>query len=343
MPDTRRFLVVLPNWFGETLFVTPFLQALRAAHPEALIAALGVARCEEVLAQSPHLDEFLLYDDQRIHRTFRGKRALIALIRSRGFTAAFILRKSLTRTVMLVAAGIPRRIGFDNPKSGWLLTDRVRMPAEPMHKAHGYLRLLAPLGIAADHRLRCRFDLSPQEQEAAARRFQEHGVPGDRPVVVLHPGANWPHKRWSPERFAEVGDRLARESGCAILITGGPDDGSLVEAIRRRMANAPLVLAGETTLRELAACLERAQLIVSNDTGVLHIACALGRPAVALYGPTSPAFTGPLGDPARTTVIHHPDCCPHIPCYRPEHPSHPGMDAISVDEVYAAARRYLTA
>ena len=339
----ERFLIVMPNWFGETLFATPFLGALRAAFPQAFIAALGVARCEEVLAEHPHLDEFLLYDEQRIHRTVQGKRALIALIRSKRFSAAFVLRKSLTRTVMLAFAGVPRRIGFNNPKSGWLLTDRVAPPIRPMHKAETYLRLLEPLGVVGDMRP-YQFDLSQEERAQARRLWQELGVADDQPLTVLHPGANWFHKRWPAERFAELGDRLAQQPGCAIAITGGPDDGPLVQAMRERMTAAtPVVLAGRTTLRQLAACLGRADLVVSNDTGVLHVASAMRRPVVALYGPTSPAITGPLGDPALTTVIHHADCCPEIPCYRPEHPSYPGMQAIIVDEVYLAARQLLEA
>ena len=91
-----------------------------------------------------------------------------------------------------------------------------------------------------------------------------------------------------------------------------------------------------TPLRESAACLEQAQLIVTNDTGIAHMAAALERPLLALFGPTSPAYTGPLGDPARTRVLHHPDCCPIIPCLKAE-PPHPGMTAISVDEAADAA------
>lgn len=101
------------------------------------------------------------------------------------------------------------------------------------------------------------------------------------------------------------------------------------------------MLAGATSVRELAAILEHADLVVSNDTGIAHLAAALHRPLVALYGPTSPALTGPLGDRERVAVIHRPECCPQIPCYAPNHASHPGMQAISVDEVYEAAHRLL--
>lgn len=107
------------------------------------------------------------------------------------------------------------------------------------------------------------------------------------------------------------------------------------------MRHPATVSAGQTTLRQLAAYLEQASLVVSNDTGILHVAAALRRPVVALYGPTSPALTGPLGEPQRIAVVHHADCCPRVPCYQPNHPPHPGMNAITVDEVYAAACQLL--
>ncbi|MBI3088036.1 MAG: glycosyltransferase family 9 protein [Candidatus Omnitrophica bacterium] len=279
------------------------------------------------------------------------------MLRAERFDAAFILRKSLTRTLLVTLAGIPRRIGFEHPKSNWLLTHRVKAPAAPAHKAHVYLRLLEPptepgyppaggwatevRGAAGEPPGPYEYFLSDDERTAAGAWLRERGWAEEAALIVLHPGANWPHKRWPPERFAELADRLAQRPGRAIALTGGPDDEPLIRRISGRMRVPPLVLAGQTTLRQLAACLERAGVVVSNDTGVLHIASALRRPVVALYGPTSPAFTGPLGAPERTVVIHHADCCPQIPCFNPDRPRHPGMDAISVDEAHEAAERLL--
>jgi len=332
----NRILVVMPNWFGEALFTTPFLAALRAARPDASVTALGVSRCHEVLAHNPNLQELILYEEQGLLRSLRAKARLIAELRSRRFDTAFILRRSLSRTVLLVLSGIPKRIGFANAKSGWLLTHRVQAPSVPTHKAQVSLRLLEPFGID-DHRASYQYYLTEEEREHARGLLRSHGVSDGKPTVVLHPGANWAHKRWSPERFAELATRLIQHQPLSLVVTGGPDDQPLVQTMLNRMTGRPIVLAGQTRLRQLAACLEHASLIVANDTGILHIATALGRPVVALYGPTSPAITGPLGNPDRMIVIHHPDCCPAIPCVRPRHPGYPGMESISVDEVYDAA------
>jgi heptosyltransferase-2 len=337
-----RIVVVLPNWFGETLFATPFLRALRRGRPESWVATLGRPACREVLLHNPRVNAGLEFDETGRHRGLIGKARLIGELRRERFDAAFILRRSLSRTLLLALAGIPSRIGFANPKSGWLLTRRVAPPERPTHKAATYLPLLSAAGIAADDGP-CEYVVTEEERRRARALLAAQRLPSGAALAMLHPGANWAHKRWAPERFAALGDRLAREQGCHPLITGGPDDGELAEAVRRRMRESASVLAGQTTLRELAACLEQARLVVSNDTGVLHIAAALGRPLVGLYGPTSPQLTGPRGDRRRTRVLHHADCCPSIPCYAPDRPPHPGMDAISVEEAYEAAKQLLDA
>lgn len=336
----NRILVVLPNWYGETLFATPFLRTLRQQVPTAFIATMGWPQCREVLLHNPHLTELLEYDERGAHRSLSGKCQLIQTVRQRRFDTAFILRKSLSRTVMLCAAGIPRRVGFANPKSGWLLTHRVLNAASLRHKASTYLPLLEAVGLSVLPGP-YEYTVSDEERQAARQWMSARNTGNGRPLVILHPGANWPHKRWPPERFAALGDRLAQSQRVSVLITGGPGDVALADQITRAMRQPATVLAGQTTLRQLAAVLEQAALVVSNDTGILHVAAALGRPVVALYGPTSPALTGPLGEPQRMAVLQHPDCCPRVPCYEPDHPPHPGMDAITVDEVFDAACQLL--
>jgi len=338
----NRVLVTLPNWYGETLFATPFLRALRRQVPTAFISTLGRPQCREVLLHNPYINELLEYDEHGVHRSLAGKWQLVQTLRQRHFDTAFILRKSLSRTMLLCAAEIPRRVGFANPKSGWLLTHRVPLSDTPRHKASTYLPLLEAVELSVLPGP-YEYTVSDEERQAARQWVSAHLAINGRPLVILHPGANWFHKRWPPQRFAALGDRLVESQRVSVLVTGGPADLALAEQITRTMRQPATVLAGGTTLRQLAALLEQAALVVSNDTGVLHVAAALGRPLVALYGPTSPALTGPLGEPQRITILHHPDCCPHIPCYQPESPPHPGMQAITVDEVYAAACQLLGA
>ncbi len=358
----NRILVVLPNWFGETLFATPFLRCLRQQRPEAFIATLGWPQCREVLLGNSSVDELIDYDEAATHRTLSGKRNLIRSLRSHRFDTVFILRKSLSRTLLAWLAGIPQRIGFANAKSGWLLTRRIAPPSLPLprllhkswdmrqtdlasnqatwHKARSYLALLGQNSSLSMAIRGYDYVVSDQERTAARDLLKTQEVDG-HPFIVLHPAANWAHKRWPAERFSALGDRLLTERSVMVVVTGGRDDVALADSVRTVMRQPVCMLAGRTSLRVLAACLEQAQLVVSNDTGVLHIAAALHRPLLALYGPTSPFLTGPLGDSHSISVLHHPDCCPSIPCYAPEQPPHPGMSSISVDEAARAAMQLL--
>ena len=334
-----RLLVVLPNWYGETLFTIPFLRALRAQCPRAFIATLGWPRCREILLHHPQVNELLDYDEARAHRSLLGKWRLVRRLRARRFETVFILRRSLSRTVLAALAGIPTRIGFANPKSGWLLTRRVPQPTAPQHKAAAYLPLLGSAGSARG--IAYDYYVSAEERAEGSRWLAAQPWQDGAPLIVLHPGANWPHKRWPAARFAALGDRLIETCAAQLLITGGPADRALAASVRQHMRHPAILAAGQRTIRQIGALLERAQLLVSNDTGVAHLAAAIGTPLVALYGPTSPVLTGPLGDPQRTVVLHHGDCCPRIPCDEPDRPVHLGMNAISVDEAYAAAVRLL--
>lgn len=333
----ERVLVVLPNWFGETLFATPFLRALRGQRPDAYVATLGWPQCRDVLLHNPHVNELIDFDERGRHRNPFELLRLIRALRARRFTTTFILRRSLSRALLLTLAGIRDRIGFEHPKSNWLLTRRVPNPSPvtSLHKAFSYLSLLEERGFVP--RYPYEYMVSEEERQAARKRLAAQHLWDGKPFVVLHPGANWPHKRWPTDCFAALGDRLIATRPVRVVVTGGPHDAHLARAISRAMRQPSVMLAGQTTIRELAACFERARLVVSNDTGILHIAAALRRPVVALYGPTSPTFTGPLGDPSRMVVLHHPDCCPQIPCYQPTWPPHAGMSSIAVDEAYGAA------
>lgn len=339
MQPLNRILVVMPNWYGETLFTTPLLRALRRQRPEAWVAALGLRRAGEILVHNPDVNAFIEFAEPKGLDAVFGCRPLIARLRGERFDAAFLLRPSFSRALLLARAGIPVRVGFAHPKSAWLLTHRAPLPPRQRHKALEYLPLLSAAGLHAEEGA-FRYVVSDVEREGARQRLAQLGL-ADRPFAVVHPGANWAHKRWPADRFAALADRLAA-SGTPVLITGGPDDAALLNAVQGRMRQTAASTAGTATLRQTAACFERAALVITNDTGMAHVAAALGRPLLALFGPTSPAYTGPIGEPSRTRVLHHSGCCPAIPCLKPEAlPPHPGMMSISVEEAYTAAQELL--
>ena len=172
----NRILVVLPNWLGETLFATPFLRALRRAQPEAFLATLGWPQCRDVLRHNPQVNALLDYEERGAHRGPAGQWRLVQALRAQRFDTAFILRKSLSRSLLLLLAGIPHRIGFANAKSGWLLTRRVAPPQGTRHKASTYFPLLEAAGIAPPE-ARTEYVVSAQERTAARELLEAPSQP----------------------------------------------------------------------------------------------------------------------------------------------------------------------
>jgi len=212
---------------------------------------------------------------------------------------------------------------------------RYRESVPVRTQSENWCRLLRQAGIEAEN---CRPVLCPGDEAMAwARAFLGDG--DSRNVVVLHPGAE-PAYQWLPERFAEVGDRLADELAATIVITGGPADVQLAESIVAHLSHDPLVAAGRTSLAQMAALLKQAVLLISVDTSAGHVAAAVGTPTVALFGPGDERIWAPQGEHVEVLTADNCTClgCKAPACDRHDHPC---MSGISVDMVAAAGGQVL--
>jgi len=335
----ERILLVSVNWLGDLLFLTPAIRAVRHAHPDSFIAALSPRRGMDLLEGNPHLNEVIPMPEGRGLRHLAGWLPLIRRLRAERFDSAFLFHRSFTRAAAVWAAGIPERIGTRTAKRGWLLTTAVEMPPpDTLHKVDLMLRVVEAAGIRPDgqHYDAC---LRPEDAQAAEQLARELGIgPSDR-VVALHAGANWLLKRWPARRFAELADRLAERHGAKVLFIGGEGDRPLIEQISGRMRARPLVAAGRTTFRQMGALLKHTRLLISNDSGPLHMGMAAGVPVVALFGPTDPALSGPVNG-AKAITLFGSIGCP-VPCYRLDCPANLCMEQITVEQVLEAASRFL--
>jgi heptosyltransferase I len=238
------------------------------------------------------------------------------------------------------ASGAKRTLGFARawrrePASAWLLGETAEPSADATHVIDKNLALLRPLGIDALGSREFPLPLARSEEDAVIRRLAGLGLDG---FVVLNAGGGWKNKLWPAERFGAVA-RALRDRGLRSIVTWGPGE----EALADRVVDASSGAAARcfsTTLLELVALLRRARLVVAADTGPLHLACAVGTPAVGIYGPTDPARNGPF-DPADRVVRHAPSCAP---CHRRRCPIHDGvMETIEAAEVVAAVEARLGA
>src|SRR2546427_503984 len=346
----KRILVRGTNWIGDAVLTTPALMAIRKGFPQAKIALLVKPAIAELLHHHPAVDEIVLYRDPGPHAGLGGKLTLARLLRRGRYDLAILLQNAFEAAAITALAGIPNRYGYATDGRSFLLTHRshtrsdwgCRPALSPKirrkHQAHYYLELLRPLGIPVEPEPPM-LQTTPGEDAEAIEHLRAFGVDPKKVLIGLNPGSVYgTAKRWLPERFAEVADRVAAEHGGVVLIFGGRGEEELGAAIAGKMTAPTLVLSGQTTVRRLMALIKLCRLFITNDTGPMHIATAFGVPTVAIFGPTDPATTSPFGS-GHELVRHPVDCSP---CLLRECPiDHRCMQGISVEMVHAAAVRQL--
>jgi lipopolysaccharide heptosyltransferase I len=331
----ERVLVVRLSALGDVLFALPALRRLREALPRARLTFLVEDRFADLLRDHPDVDELLVFERKKIARldAIEASR-LVRELRRRRFDAALDFQGNLKSGVLVRLSGARRRVGFAPPASRegnrFFSNRRVTLPEGTRWRPLRDLALLRGLGIepGADPprptppRLGPDAEIFGQKADAA--------VAGHGPLVVLHPGTSafGAFKRWPPERFGEVARALVERAHARVLVTHGPGEESLALEVAA-LAASPSVAASPRTrsLRELAAILARAALVVGADTGPVHVAAALGRPVVAVFGPKDPEVYRPLGE--RTRVVRRGDvaCSPCRLRYCPRPDCLLGLDA----------------
>jgi len=329
-------MVRMPNWIGDAVMATPALAAIRRTFPRAQLTVVANPLVAELFVAHPDCDRVIRFDERSGHHGVGGLWQFCLNLRRERFELAVLLQNAFEAAVMAVLAGMPRRAGYRTDGRGLLLTDGV--PA--VDKKHGlhhvdyYLAMLRALGIDSDDR-RLRLTLTPAEQQWVVAAL------GAGEWVAINPGASYgAAKRWLPERFAAVADALAADYGFRVVLTGGPGEAEVGADIAQAMRSEVRNLIGATTVRQLMAVLARCRLVVTNDSGPMHIAAAFGVPIVAVFGPTDHTTTSPLAGNCR--IVRSPVDC--APCLLRECPTdHRCMTRVTAEEVLAAARALLGA
>ena len=330
----RAVLVRAVNWIGDAVMTIPALRAFRRSVPGSELSMLVKPWVAPIFAKDPDIHEILPYSEA--YRGFRGRFALANELKERSFCMSILFQNAFDAALISFLARIPRRIGYSRDGRGWLLTDPVPFDAKAkaMHHIDYYLNLVRKAGFNAPPDIPWLF-IELQER-LAARSLMKHL---SRPVVGINPGATYgSSKRWHPERFAEVARRVIEQLGGSVVLLGGPSERAIADEIVSNMDNAIMTgstfldLAGNTTLRQLMAVISECDMLVTNDSGPMHIGYAVGTPVTAIFGSTSPEATGPVGS-ADIVIRHKTECSP---CFRREcrKKSLECMDLITADEVY---------
>jgi len=334
----ERILVRSTNWVGDAVMTIPALEALRARFPRAEIVLLSKPWVSELYWHLPAVNRQIIYKPNSEHRGLLGLEKLIHDIRAERFDAALLFQNAFQAAWIAWRAGIPLRIGYARDGRGFLLHDAVEppLPAAYGHQVNYYLQLLFRAGVIGKPAPvdAVRLQITDAEKHWAAKKLDFWGLSGPRFLVGLHPGASYgPAKRWIPERFGMLADRLIGALNADVIIFGSAAERPLTEQIAGVMKHTPVIATGDTSLRQLLALMARCRLAVTNDSGPMHLAAALGVPLVAIFGSTDARATGPLGTRLRI-VSRGVECSP---CGRRVCPiDFRCMREISVEEVFRA-------
>jgi heptosyltransferase-2 len=312
----ERILVRTTNWVGDAVMSLPALRALRERFPRAHIAILAKPWVADLYRREPFCDALIPYTPRTLGEKYRAARALAA----DKFDAAILLQNAFEAAAVAAVARIPERIGYARDGRGFLLTKPVPVPSPgeiPPHERFYYLELLHRAGIL-DRLPECgriRLEGGPAARAAGLDRFRALGL-GEN-VIGVSPGAAYgTAKRWFPERFAEAANRLARELGAAVAVFGSASERELCETVAQAIQAPARNFAGQTELSEYIELAAACHVYLTNDSGAMHIASALGVPTVAVFGATNHITTGPTGPLAR--VVREPVEC--SPCLKRECP-----------------------
>ncbi len=333
----NKILVVNVNWLGDVIFSLPVFKALKKAYPNAFVSCLAPPRVKEILESSPDVDQIIVYDEQGFNRGLWGKLKLIAELRREKFDIAFLLHRSLTRALLVFLAGIPKRIGYDTKKRGFLLTHPIKPLTSQVHRMDSYLHVLESFGIKVEDRT-YQLEVDDFFQNEIDYFLGNQGVQANDFLVVVNSGGNWDLKRWPKENFAQLIKRLVHDFKAKVVIPGGKKDVTLAQEISDLSQVHPIILAGETGIKQLLALMKRSQLVISGDTGPLHLASSVGTRVIGLFGPTRPETTGVRGR-AKFTSLQKDVGCNREPCYYLACPHNVCMQSITVEDVIKEVRR----
>lgn len=338
----KRVVVRGTNWVGDAVMTVPALRALREVLPQAHITLATRPWAKGLFSDADFIDDLLLYE-----RRPRDLRAVVRQTREwrrRSFDLALLFQNAFEAALIAGGARVPLRVGYATDGRRALLTHPLPLPAwrSERHEVFYYLNLVAELErllygrvVVAERAPAYALGVSAERQAGARALLKEHGAREARPLVALCPGStNSRAKRWPAERFAALADKLIDEAGAEVVLIGAPDELEVSLEVRAMMKGKPLMLTGRTDLAQAVAVLSLTDVLVTNDTGPAHIAAALERPTLVIFGPTDPRTTRPFA-PAAEILRRPPECAP---CMLRECPiDHRCMTAITPAEVFARA------
>jgi len=347
-----NILIIKLSAIGDVIHTLPALNTLRSAYPSAHITWLIEEAAAPLIIGHSALDRIIVsrrkswIKDIRKGQwksVIRQAAGLVQTLRDTAYDLVFDFQALLKSGVLVALSRGTRKIGFDrgmeHQEHSYLFLNERVAPVDMNH--HAILRSLMMLDAAGIHsrNITYRLPIHAVERNAVIRLLCLEGIKNARPLICINPVAKWTTKLWPNARFAELADRLSSRYRISPVFTGAPEDTETVQNILSRMKSSAVDLTGKTSLKTLAALYETADVLISTDTGPMHLGAAVNTPVVALFGPTAPWRTGPMGE--QHQVIRADLPC--SPCFKRQCPTCDCMNHIRVDQVLEGVARVMAA
>ncbi len=343
----ERILVIKLRATGDVVLATPVIENLKQRFPQARLSFLTEAASADILRWNPFLDELIVLPIRRWERTgiwgsWREQARFYRDLRRKRIDLAIDLFGNPRSAVLTWLTGAPNRVGYAFRGRRHAYNMVVTPGDQTKHEVMFHLDALEALDIpVTTNRPRVAI---PRAAEGRARRWLRENACGDRadradrPIIGLNPGGGWAIKRWPPDYFGRLADALIEEYGVEVMVLWGPGEERIVEEVTGAMKHRPLILP-EATLSELGAYLKCCRLLVSNDSGPMHMAAALNVPTIGIFGPTDPLAQGPWGEGHGVVRQENVDC---LGCNRTDCPiGNICMTTLKPDDVLTRIRSFL--
>ncbi len=331
MTTPKNILVRMPNWIGDLILATPVLSDLRKAFPEASITAMCRTPLCDLLKEDQSIDELFCFTKPANDFARREDlRDIIAKIEAGKYDTGVLLTNSFSSAWWFWQGKVKRRIGYSAHFRRFLLTEPLKFPKEKEHIVTSYKKILRPLGIPVSQTAP-RLYVTDKEVAESKELLYQRGYTKGQKLIGINPGAAYGSaKCWPPDRFRALAKKLLSQTPATVVFFGDTTVAPLVKEICAGLPERVIDLAGITTLRELACIIKDCDVLVTNDSGPMHIGAALGTPIVALFGSTDDTVTGPYNQ-SQSVINKRVKCSP---CFKRTCPiDFPCMKEISVNEV----------
>ena len=340
MEELKKILLIRTDRLGDLILTLPMLPVIRRHFPEASISMLVSSYASEILDGNRYIDEVLLYDSSSDPTPFLD---LLRAIRGRAFDVAILVHPTLRLALLVFLARIPIRVGTGYRWYSFLFNRKVyehRKDAK-RHEAEYNLNLLSAIGVFSDSPLEFPLEIPASSTQRVQQLCERVSVGEEDTLIVIHPGSGGSARDWSPKNFGKLAMRCIEELSGKVVLTGVKGEEGIVQETMNHISRGAVNLVNQLGLKDLVALIRRADLFVSNSTGPLHIAAAVGTPVIGLFPPTSecsPERWGPYTAKKRVFVPDRNLCSR---CKGGECEAADCMELITVEEVFDAAKLLL--